>query len=225
MKTLVFLAKHQGSVVQRETLLAELWQGKVVSDNALNRIIGQLRKSMGDNAAQPIYIKTIPKAGYMLIANVQGLLDNKIQQKSLKKPTLFGLLTLVLFGTIFGFSKNTPLLWVVENNHQLTSMQGYEEHLAYTPNNQGFLFTHQAPNAIYNDIYLKSLTSINQLRITDNTLRYDEITFSNSGEQLAFIQHDGFDCSLKIGNIFCCNSKFVQVKNVKKKLTKCGVML
>ena len=53
MAMLKMLVAHQGRVVSYQELFAQLWQGKVVSDNALHRIIGQIRKALGDNASSP----------------------------------------------------------------------------------------------------------------------------------------------------------------------------
>ncbi|WP_076416679.1 winged helix-turn-helix domain-containing protein [Shewanella sp. UCD-KL12] len=70
MQVLVCLIKHAGEPVSRDMLLEEVWSGGEVSDNAINRIIGLLRNQLGDNAKSPSFIKTLPKVGYVLIAEV-----------------------------------------------------------------------------------------------------------------------------------------------------------
>jgi len=71
MAVLVCLAQHAGQVVTREQLEAEVWKGRVVGYEALASAIIKLRKALADNSKQPQFIKTIPKKGYCLIAEVK----------------------------------------------------------------------------------------------------------------------------------------------------------
>jgi DNA-binding winged helix-turn-helix (wHTH) protein/TolB-like protein/Tfp pilus assembly protein PilF len=71
MEVLTVLADHAGEVVSREYLLAAVWPGVVVGDEALTQSIIKLRRALGDNPRSPSYIETISKRGYRLIAPVQ----------------------------------------------------------------------------------------------------------------------------------------------------------
>ncbi len=70
MSVLVYLADRPGQVVSREALLAAVWPGVVVSDDALTQVVIKLRKALGDAPDKPAYIQTISKGGYRLIAPV-----------------------------------------------------------------------------------------------------------------------------------------------------------
>ena len=70
IEVLLQLAARPGKVVGREELLAAVWPGVVVGDDALTQAIIKLRKALGDDAHQPRYIETISKRGYRLIAPV-----------------------------------------------------------------------------------------------------------------------------------------------------------
>ena len=70
MEVLMALARRPGEVVSREALLAELWPGVVVGDEALTQSIIKLRRAFGDQPKKPAYIETIAKRGYRLIAPV-----------------------------------------------------------------------------------------------------------------------------------------------------------
>ena len=67
MAVLVYLAERPGEVVSREALLAAVWPGVVVSDDALTQVVIKLRKVLGEG-----YIQTISKKGYRLAAPVAG---------------------------------------------------------------------------------------------------------------------------------------------------------
>lgn len=70
MEVLVVLADRAGEVVGRDELLAAVWPGVVVGDDALTQSIIKLRKALGDDPRSPAYIETISKRGYRLIAPV-----------------------------------------------------------------------------------------------------------------------------------------------------------
>jgi TolB-like protein len=66
MDVLVFLAQHAGELVERETLLDQVW-GRVTSEEVLTRCISELRTALGDDRGSPRYIQTVPKRGYRLL--------------------------------------------------------------------------------------------------------------------------------------------------------------
>src|SRR5205085_9360772 len=51
----------------------EIWSGVFVTDAALTQCIKDIRKQLGDDAANPRYIKTVPKHGYVFIGEVTQL--------------------------------------------------------------------------------------------------------------------------------------------------------
>jgi DNA-binding winged helix-turn-helix (wHTH) protein/TolB-like protein/Tfp pilus assembly protein PilF len=71
MEVLMALAARAGQVVSREELLAAVWPGVIVGDEALTQSIIKLRRALGDNPRAPTYIETISKRGYRLIAPVR----------------------------------------------------------------------------------------------------------------------------------------------------------
>jgi DNA-binding winged helix-turn-helix (wHTH) protein/Flp pilus assembly protein TadD len=70
MDVLVTLARAGERVVTREELLAAVWPGVVVGDEAITQAIIKLRRALRDDSRAPRYIETIPKRGYRLVAAV-----------------------------------------------------------------------------------------------------------------------------------------------------------
>src|SRR5262245_42294295 len=64
---LLYLVDRRGRVVGRQELFDELWKGAFVTDNALTRVIKEIRQVIGDDADAPRYLETIPKRGYRFI--------------------------------------------------------------------------------------------------------------------------------------------------------------
>jgi DNA-binding winged helix-turn-helix (wHTH) protein/TolB-like protein len=67
MAVLTCLARHVGEVVTRDEFSAEVWGGRVVSDEALSRCISVLRQIFGDDSREPRFIRTIARIGYTLV--------------------------------------------------------------------------------------------------------------------------------------------------------------
>ena len=70
MAVLQCLAAQPGEVVTRASLMETVWAGTIVGDNALRRIISELRRIFEDDPRTPEVIETISKTGYRLIAPV-----------------------------------------------------------------------------------------------------------------------------------------------------------
>src|SRR5215218_4981382 len=71
-ETLLALVENHGRIVLKEELMKRLWPDTFVEESNLAFNIQQLRKSLGDNAREPLYIETIPRRGYRFIAEVES---------------------------------------------------------------------------------------------------------------------------------------------------------
>jgi Tol biopolymer transport system component/DNA-binding winged helix-turn-helix (wHTH) protein len=65
--TLLVLARHAGSVVEKQRLMREVWPDSFVEESNLSQNIFVLRKTLGETAEGAQYIHTIPKRGYRLV--------------------------------------------------------------------------------------------------------------------------------------------------------------
>jgi len=64
---LIHLLAHRGEVVTTETLLAEYWRGWPSDDVYVRKCISEIRSVLGDSIANPKYIRTVPRHGYVLL--------------------------------------------------------------------------------------------------------------------------------------------------------------
>jgi Tol biopolymer transport system component/DNA-binding winged helix-turn-helix (wHTH) protein len=69
-RVLIFLIENRSRAVAKDELIRVVWEGAAVTDNALTRIIAQLRRELGDDARQPRYIQTLPTLGYRFVAHL-----------------------------------------------------------------------------------------------------------------------------------------------------------
>ena len=69
---LVLLVREHGRLVEKDQFFDEVWGDVVVSDSALTQCIKDVRKQLGDAAANPRYIETVPRYGYRFIGTVSA---------------------------------------------------------------------------------------------------------------------------------------------------------
>lgn len=69
MQLLVALARAEGAILSRDDLIDACWDGRVVSDDAVNRVVSRLRKALAELDGAAVAIETIPRVGYRLAVN------------------------------------------------------------------------------------------------------------------------------------------------------------
>ncbi|MBO1255966.1 winged helix-turn-helix domain-containing protein [Alteromonas sp. 5E99-2] len=121
---LSYFCQHPEKILSRDQLIEHVWLGRIVSDNAVNRIVTKLRKAFNDDAKNPTFIATQPKKGYKFIASVAPykLPDLNISSQKVISPAAINSathsrfntkyiffilsLTLIIFLMFNGFTKN-----------------------------------------------------------------------------------------------------------------------
>ena len=68
-----YLMSHPGELHTRDALLASLWGiDFATSTRAVDHRIREIRQALGDDAANPTYIETVPSVGYRFRAEVRA---------------------------------------------------------------------------------------------------------------------------------------------------------
>lgn len=70
LRLLLCLAQRAGEVVSIEDLLTEVWSGVIVTQDSVYQAVASLRRVLGDDPKQPVYIATVPRLGYRMVASV-----------------------------------------------------------------------------------------------------------------------------------------------------------
>jgi serine/threonine-protein kinase len=73
MDLLVLLAHNARRVVSKDEIVASVWQGRIIADSSLTRVVADARRVLDDDASEPRFIETIPKRGYRLVAKLESL--------------------------------------------------------------------------------------------------------------------------------------------------------
>lgn len=151
-EVLRFFCLNPHMLVSRDELIDQVWQGRIVTDNAVNRVITKLRKALQDDPRQPAFIVTYPKKGYQFIAAVRAVDDerpvnppqhtNNIllhkKHKVLMSALVIGLLSIFYF---LLSSDGIPNQERLSDVSALTREPGLELNPHLSPDGQYLLFT------------------------------------------------------------------------------------
>ncbi|HVH48749.1 MAG TPA: winged helix-turn-helix domain-containing protein [Sphingomicrobium sp.] len=69
MQLLVALHRAKGSVVSKDDLIGLCWDGRVVGEDAINRVVSRLRHDAVEKAGGAFRVETITKVGYRLVTD------------------------------------------------------------------------------------------------------------------------------------------------------------
>jgi eukaryotic-like serine/threonine-protein kinase len=73
LDTLVVLVENSGRIVGKGELLDTIWPDTFVEEVNLTVHISALRKALGEDHADPVYIETIPRRGYRFVSRVTAV--------------------------------------------------------------------------------------------------------------------------------------------------------
>jgi len=205
MKVLVALHRAKGHPVSRDEMIDLCWDGRIVTEGALNRCIAQLRKALGDNPC--IRLDTIATVGYRLQAGaeIQALptaanADTPPGQATPKPGAVSSLprrwrlaggvaaaVAALAGGAAFLFMPQ-PVVWTAQSYTQLTAEPGMETHPALSPNGQQLVYAQRPTSAVYRDLFIRSVDQGTPVRITSDPADDHSAAWSPGGDRIAFVR-------------------------------------
>ncbi len=75
MQVLVALRRAGGGIVSRDDLTRSCWEGRVVGEDAINRVISRLRRTAAGIGESAFRVETVTKVGYRLVGDHQASAD------------------------------------------------------------------------------------------------------------------------------------------------------
>ncbi|QIQ86035.1 winged helix-turn-helix domain-containing protein [Erythrobacter sp.] len=67
MQVLIALSDPIGALLSRDDLIDRCWDGRVIGDTSINRVISLLRGALRDVAGEAVVVENVPKVGYRLV--------------------------------------------------------------------------------------------------------------------------------------------------------------
>ena len=67
---LQFFVENPSKILSKDEIIKAVWDGTNVEDNSVERAVVNIRKTLGDDASNPTFVKTVRGRGYLFIAEV-----------------------------------------------------------------------------------------------------------------------------------------------------------
>src|SRR5262245_22971679 len=75
---LLVLVRNAGNDLTKDELLNAVWPGQILEESNLAVNVSAIRRALGENAAQPRFVVTIPGHGYRFVARVREVGDQLV---------------------------------------------------------------------------------------------------------------------------------------------------
>lgn len=206
LNLLKLLIENHGSAVSRNQIMDVLWNDTIVSDNSVSQAITQLRKSLQDDKETPRFIKTVPRVGYQLIADLTFFEVEEKTPEQIKKNK-FNQTLVAISGAVLGIAVTMiivelakPSLQVPSYRYEsrLTSTPGPESFLRYSPQGRYLAFSQSNNNRSQMDlaVYDQQTQSVHLIKSTGYSEEAPE--WSPDGKWLIYYRHDPLSCEIRV---------------------------
>ncbi len=208
LRALGLLLEHPGEVVTREQFRNGLWPEDtfVDFDKSLNTTISKLRDVLGDSAAHPRFIETLPRRGYRFLSPVEEVSKPKeprpepaVTKPHLSRSWIWASATVALI--LVSISASYGLRAIHHSEAQnikiipLTTYPGNEQQPSISPDGNQVAFAWDGGPSSGNgvvskdyDIYTKTLGSEDPVRLTSNPADDLNPIWSPDGQTIAFLR-------------------------------------
>jgi Tol biopolymer transport system component/DNA-binding winged helix-turn-helix (wHTH) protein len=192
IRVLLYLIEHRDRAVTKEELVETIWEGTAVTDNALTRIVAQIRRELGDDARQPRYIQTLPTMGYRFIADVKVLRTadspplptRRSQKRWLISGAILGLLIVAISGWLWT-RRDTWRTAGEIRSVQLTTSASLDIGASFGPDGKSFVYCSNRSGRF--EIYRRSEASTaGEIQLTNDGKQNIDPAWSPDGKQISY---------------------------------------
>lgn len=203
MAVLVALARRPGETIARERLIADVWDGRVVTDDAVQRCIAALRKILRSRPG--VDIETLPKLGYALRVGAPppDVTRTPAQARASRAVPAWAAVAIIVvlaLGALWWMSTDIPASSksrsVEPRSTPLTSFRGREVQAALAPSGGQVAFVWSGEDGRNSDIYVKTISGGGLLRLTQDPARDRHPAWSPDGGEIAFARYGASGCML-----------------------------
>lgn len=214
MKVLVVFCQHIGSTVSREHLIDQCWEGRIITDGALNRCVAQVRKVLALDPA--LTLDTVPSVGYRLRApNVTLPSDNEppLQTPANGRWGVKGWHFTAVAVAVAGVAILSLFYvyrsgWRAEQVQPLTSEPGVESYPALDASGQRLAYAKMSDDGSW-DLFLRTLDGSRGRALTRTSATEIWPAWRPDGQALAFVRTDRSQCAIMMVDLTTLNESKV----------------
>lgn len=196
LQVLLMLLEQPGVTVSRSDILDGVWGTTYPSDYVVSRAIADLRSAFGEEAKSAGYIKTVPKLGYRLVADVSYA--NQANRLPQRKWLMGGLVLLIIGGIFFAIfnKKDIPSDSNMPLARPVTSGPGLEQQSRIAANGEWLVFASLGKGDSDWDIYSQSLDGGTPQAVAISKAVEHGPALSPSGEEVAYVRLENNECKV-----------------------------
>ncbi len=201
MQLLVYMSSKPGQLFTREQLLNEVWPEVHVVDAVLTRAVSELRRSLDPDGDGPVFIETIPKSGYRLVATVAEAPESSAPAKArVDRRKILRMATAILFvaAVVLHFfivdsrlQRDTDRYAAAFSSYLLTQMPGEEFEPSTSPDGQWIAYARYAEEeSDFLFLEVHNLATGNTRMIREEGYHLRAPRWSPDGARLAYRRDD-----------------------------------
>jgi DNA-binding winged helix-turn-helix (wHTH) protein/Tol biopolymer transport system component len=226
VELLAYFCRHTNQIISRDQLIEQVWGGRLITDNAVTKVINKLRKNLNDDPRKPRFIATLPKKGYKFIASASEIVEVNIAEQASNKTSrvtsaethgqildiskekssftrplfILGLMALLVW-IIFSF-QNDKVHSPITQVKALTRSAGNEAWPQVSPNGNYLAYMEFGDKRI--NLWVKSLIDEKSVEIThgkENELGVGPASWNSDGSKLAYLVASSNSCQYYVREI------------------------
>ncbi len=202
MRLLLLLAQAAPRTVSRDEIVVGLWEGRVVSDDAVTKQISKLRAALGDDPRKPRLLQTVAKVGVRLLAPAAFQVGDETEpagwtwRRFLPAIGGLGLAAAVVIAALW-FAGARDQGVVIQT--PLTATPGVETDPALSPDGAWLAWAAREPGETGWGLYVRLVREETARRITPAGVTGRAAAWSSDG-RLAFVLREGSNCAIAVGS-------------------------
>jgi Tol biopolymer transport system component/DNA-binding winged helix-turn-helix (wHTH) protein len=212
------LLERHGRLVGKEELFEIVWPDTIVEESNLTYNMAVIRKTLGDDAAAPCFVETVPKRGYRFIAPVSRVPRTQDELTAVIPPvpekpvevarqdrrlhplllvlSVAGLVAVGSFATVRWFASRASDVAPAITTTPFTTLTGRETEPTFSPDGNQIAFVWNGEQGDNQDIFVKQIGNESLVRLTSNPAPDRGPSWSPDGRWIAFTRRSSDEIGL-----------------------------
>lgn len=219
MEVLMALIRRYPDTVSRKNIIATVWGDQPGADQLLSRVMANLRGHLNDTIRNPLYIETVAKKGYRIVAQVEAETTAEVK-KSKIPPYWFTFITCIIASIVVVVSAYlTWSMWsqpsqtgyLVQRSPFESSIQN-ESGPSLDPNSQFVVFSRFDQQS--SNLFIRRLSQ-NLASELVHSRQSNEFSpaVSPKGDEVAYFSVNSSDCTINVIDL---------ISRTSRKVVDCG---